>query len=547
MEILEYIEVKPDVITGSSTRWKNKDLVPMPPYRRSWNYLTFTAFWSINNVCLSSWLGATSLLPLGLSVGNAMGVIAIGNVIITVCVISNGWIGAKYHIGYTISQRLVFGIYGSYIGITIRVVLSVVWFGSQAWLGGLCINVILSSWSHSYLTMKNTFPASVNMTSQELIGFVIFQIMSIPIACIRPEKVNVPAIFANVISFFAMLGLTIWACSENGGAGDLLHRPDTISGSQFAWAWVYGISSWFGSLVVGIANMSDFTRFSVSKQNFWPGTIVAIMIPGIIVPFFGVITASATSQLYNVSGDNIFWNPLTLITYWLQTNYTSRDRAAACILGLAFSISQLCQNTLANAFSGGMDLAGACPKFIDIRRGAIVTCLLSWVVQPWLFYNSSSTFLLVMSSFSVFLTPLLAIMICDFLIVRKRKIRLLDLFHSNRNGSYFFTGGFNLRAIIIWAVTFTIGLPGMISYINPSITTKQGLTNFYLGSFFFEFPMAFIMYYLACLTFPLNGAGEQDTTDYFGTFTAKDCVELGMIPLDEIENQNAFSPGDGEH
>lgn len=72
------------------------------------------------------------------------------------------------------------GMYGAYVGILVRVILSIVWYASQAWLGGLCVSVILSSWSHSFFTMKNTLPESAHMVTRDLVGFVIFHILSIP-------------------------------------------------------------------------------------------------------------------------------------------------------------------------------------------------------------------------------------------------------------------------------------------------------------------------------------------------------------------------------
>jgi nucleobase:cation symporter-1, NCS1 family len=72
-------------------------------------------------------------------------------------------------------------MYGAYIGILIRIILSIVWYGSQAWLGGLCVSAILSSWSHSFLTMANTFPESAHMVTRDFIGFLIFHIISLPL------------------------------------------------------------------------------------------------------------------------------------------------------------------------------------------------------------------------------------------------------------------------------------------------------------------------------------------------------------------------------
>lgn len=87
---------------------------------------------------------------------------------------------------------MVLGMNGAYIGQVVRIILSIVWFGSQAWLGGLCVSAMLSSWSYSFLTMENTLPESAKMVTRELIGFLIFQLLSIPmlVSCQAVEHVS---------------------------------------------------------------------------------------------------------------------------------------------------------------------------------------------------------------------------------------------------------------------------------------------------------------------------------------------------------------------
>lgn len=71
-------------------------------------------------------------------------------------------------------------MYGAHVGIILRIILSIVWYGSQAWLGGLCVSALLSSLSYSFLNMENTFPESSCMLKRDFLGFVIFHIISIP-------------------------------------------------------------------------------------------------------------------------------------------------------------------------------------------------------------------------------------------------------------------------------------------------------------------------------------------------------------------------------
>lgn len=77
---------------------------------------------------------------------------------------------------------------GAYIGQLIRIMLSIVWYGSQAWLGGLCVSAMLSSWSYNFLMMENTLPESAHMVTRDLVGFVIFHLISVPFLVRNPNS-----------------------------------------------------------------------------------------------------------------------------------------------------------------------------------------------------------------------------------------------------------------------------------------------------------------------------------------------------------------------
>lgn len=109
-----------------------------------------------------------------------IGVGLVSKVFIALLAIGNGWLGAEWHVGFTVAQRITLGMYGSFLGILIRIILSVVWYASQAWLGGLCVTAMLSSWSADFLNMKNTLAPSAHMVTRDFIGFILFQIISVP-------------------------------------------------------------------------------------------------------------------------------------------------------------------------------------------------------------------------------------------------------------------------------------------------------------------------------------------------------------------------------
>ncbi|KAL3424363.1 NCS1 nucleoside transporter [Phlyctema vagabunda] len=528
--ILRKLTIQDDDYHGfATTKWINPDISPLPPSRRTWGYLAYLGFGSIANLCISAWMGGSSLLSLGLSVSQTMGVMIIARVLMSLLIIGNGWLGAEWHIGFTVSQRIVLGIYGSYIGMLIRIMLSIVWYGSQAWLGGLCVSVILSSWSESFLNMPNTLPERAQMVTRDLIGFVIFHIISIPFMLIRVEKVKVPVGFANISTLIVMMGITIWACKTAGGPGPLFQQGATrIPTFTPVWAWVYGIVASVGNISAGILNQSDFTRFARKQGVQVPGLVFSLFGPGMLVPIFGILTASASIEIYK--GDP-YWNPLTLLTQWMIDDYSASSRAGAFFCSLGFVISQIAENILGNGYAAGMDLAGLFPKFINIRRGCLLAALLSWAVQPWLFYNSASIFVSVAASFSVFMGPLTGIMIADYFVVRKQRIEVSQLYTGSAEGAYWYSHGFNWRAIVSWVICFMPAMPGMIASVNPSVEVTPGLLNYYRGNYLFGFFEAATLYLILCTVFKVKRAGMQDDTDFYGTFSESDAQRKGMAPF----------------
>lgn len=300
---------------------------------------------------------------------------------------------------------------------------------------------------------------------------------------IKPEDVRSPVALVSTTSFVIMAGITTWALAK-GGTGPLLNQgtPSSFQGLSRGWAWFYAITSSVGGISSGILNQADFTRFVPRQGMQIPGNVLAPLVPGIIVPLFGLLTASATMNIY---GGEPIWNPLELIIRWMSADYSPISRVAAFTCSVGFMSSQLAENVLANGYAAGMDLAGLFPHWINIRRGALIAALLSWVPRPWLFYHSSSNFIAIMSSFSVFLAPLTGIMMCDYFLVRNQKIELSNLFSDTPNGAYWYQGGINWMAMLTWVFCFIPALPGMLATFNAEIVVSEILMNYYHGNYIF--------------------------------------------------------------
>ncbi|KAK6457520.1 uncharacterized protein RJT20DRAFT_91822 [Scheffersomyces xylosifermentans] len=512
----------PHEIGDRPTALKNPDLEPMKPDRRIWGFWSFFGYWGVPNITIWTWSTGSAMLSLGLNIGHTMGALTLANILICVYTCLNSGPGSKYHIGYTICQRMIFGIYGSYLGILIRIILSIVFYGSQSWLGGLGVVVVFSSLSENYLNMKNTFPESIAMTTRDFIGFFVFQILQFFFYFMRPEKMNKYVNFSCFITFISFVAILIACLMKNHGPGPIYYEKVSLKKSEIGWNWLYSMTIWYGALSPDCTNQSDYSRFASHSGRMYAGIITSVMTTGTFVPLAGLLCASATKQLYN----NEMWLPTDICLQWLNDNYSSGCRAAVFFLGFSFAASQLTFNVVANGFAGGMDLAGIFPQYIDIKRGAIITAVLSWVVQPWNFYNTSSVFISVMSSFGVVVTPIIAIVVTDYHVVRRRRLCLSDLFSQSAEGTYYFTKGVNFRAISVWIVSVVPGLPGLVNQVNH-INIPQGLNNFFFGNIIFGFVLPSIVYYLVCRLFPPK-CDSMDDEDIFGAFTEREKEVLGM-------------------
>ncbi|GAV47901.1 hypothetical protein ZYGR_0I01970, partial [Zygosaccharomyces rouxii] len=527
---LRWLEVPEDERTTLSFL-RNPDLLPIRKEHQTWGFWSNFAYWGVMSFSVGTWISASSATDYGLSYPALIGSYIVGDVLTIFFTLGNSYPGLDYKVGYTLTQRFTFGIYGSGIGVVIRILMSVVNYGSNAWLGGLCVNMILDSWSHHYLHLKNTLDPHVAMTTKQLIGFILFQVLTCFIYMLKPHHLNYVLIWSCVASFFSMLGIVIYLTSKCHGVGPVFNSTkSSATGSDYAWAWVYMISYWFGSVSPGSVNQSDYSRFGSSKTAVYLGTILALLIPTTIVPIFGVIGASTTDKLYGSQ----LWMPMDIFDYWLKNGYSAGSRAGSFFAGVSFVICQIAYTAENCGFATGMDLSGLLPKYINIKRGAMLCAMLSFAVQPWNFYNSSSTFLTVMSSFGVVMTPLIAVMIADNFLVHKRNYSPSQAFKLR--GEYYYNYGVNWRAVVAWIVGMTPGLPGMAWETNNNLFNNKGIVNFYYGDSFFSFFISFFVYWFLCLIFPFKINIKHDDKDYYGAFSDEEARKRGMVPYSEVTN-----------
>ncbi|WP_178988164.1 NCS1 family nucleobase:cation symporter-1 [Winogradskyella schleiferi] len=138
----DIIELKEDV---SNSSLYSEDLAPVPSSQRTWGKWHLAAIWVGMAVCIPTYLLASYMIKTGLNWYEALIIIGLANLIITIPMVLNGHAGVKYGIPFPVIGRAAFGTKGVHLASVTRGIIACGWFGVQTWIGGLAIYAIFNA------------------------------------------------------------------------------------------------------------------------------------------------------------------------------------------------------------------------------------------------------------------------------------------------------------------------------------------------------------------------------------------------------------------
>ncbi|EKG20367.1 Permease cytosine/purines uracil thiamine allantoin [Macrophomina phaseolina MS6] len=449
----------------------------------------------------TAWTAGSSLLSLGLSVPQSMGVVVGVALISALIAVAAGWPGSHLYLGFTVLSRASWGMRGGFWPVLNRIMTACVWMGIQAYWGGQAVKIILRAIiGRSFVNLKNTLPASANTDTASIISFFVFIVIFLPLPMIPPEKLQLPFRITFVMITATMFGMLGWAVHAADGPGALIHTPATARGSALSWGAVYGLQSIIGSQASGCLGQSDWTRYARTPNAALFGQLVAAPVFITVTAVCGILITSAAATIY---GEYI-WNPFELLLAIQDHSLSPAARAGTFFAGLGFLVSQLALCQMLNGISTGMDMAALCPKWINIRRGCYILTVIAIAICPWNYVTNPGTFITVLSGWSVFLSPMTAIVICDYALVRRGPhYHVGDLYHGRPASAYWYLAGFNARAFGAWIVGMAPLLPGFARAIKGT-SSGSGWDRLYQVSYFYGFGATGLVYVVAFWVWPVE-------------------------------------------
>ena len=326
-----------------------------------------------------------------------------------------------------------------------------------------------------------------------MVSHFIFWSVQFPILLISPHKLKwffvVKAVVVLTAAFATVIGMTQLA----NGAGDIWSQQPTVQGATKAWLIVSSMSSMTGGWATMATNVADFTRYLKSSRGvYWQVLFVPLIMT--LLGVFGIIGTSAAKVVY---GEYI-WDPLALASRWEGPG----GRAAAFFVGVAWCIAQIGTNLSANVISCSNDMVSLCPKYLNIRRGVVITTVTAgWIMVPWKIIASAQSLLNFMSALGIFLAPIASILACDYWVVKKKAIDVPALYRKYGRYRYGNAAGTNWRAAVALAIGVVPNIPGMAAAVNPSINIG-GARYIYAMFYLYGFSSTFVSYTVLSWLFP---------------------------------------------
>ncbi|KAF2138730.1 uncharacterized protein K452DRAFT_300812 [Aplosporella prunicola CBS 121167] len=498
------VEAEPG-LTSTQLLLTNHDLKPVEPERRQWRSWNFVGFWVADSFNINTWMIASSNIADGLSWWQAWVCVWVGYAISACFVCATGRIGATYHIGFPVVNRASFGIWGSLWPVFNRAAMACVWYGVQAWIGGECVELMIRAIWNNWRDDKvhNGIPSS-GTTTVKFVSFFFFWVGSLPALWFPVHKIRHLFTVKAYVVPAAGIAFFIWFVVKAGGVGPIVKQPASVHGSILAWGIVKGIMSSISNFATLIVNDPDFSRFAKRPQSALWSQLLTIPIGFAITSFIGIIVSSSATVIY--PGSEPVWDPLQLLHKILDHDNNSANRFGVFVISAAFALAQLGTNIAANSVSAGTDMTALLPRYIDIRRGSYICALIGLCMCPWNLMSSSNNFTTYLSAYSVFLSSIAGVMVCDYYVVRKGYYNVKELYSARSTSPYYFAYGFHWRGYAAYIAGILINVVGFAGAVGTKVPV--GATYIYNLNFFCGFIVAASTYWILCAVSPIPATSD---------------------------------------
>ncbi|GAA4024315.1 NCS1 family nucleobase:cation symporter-1 [Arthrobacter methylotrophus] len=429
-----------------SDRLWNADLAPAR--QRNWRVRSLFALWMCDVHSIAGYTFAAGLFITGLVGWQVFLALVLGITLVYFLMNFAGTAGQKTGVPYPVLARMSFGLFGANLAALIRALIAIAWYGIQTWLASEAVLVLLFSvWPRLTPLDGPDVPHILGLTPLGWGAFLVLWAVQLLVIRRGMETVRKFQDWAGPAIWVAMFALAIYILTQAGDKFSLSIPGVAPLDGPAAWTQFFSAIAltvtYFAALLL---NFCDFSRFSPDRKtilrgNFWglPVNFIAFALVTVVV------TAGAASYFTaeQYRGQDMF----KVITDPVAIVQAINNPWITIIAAVTFVVATIGINVVANFVSASYDLANVAPHRIDFRRGGLISAVMAIVILPWNLFSSPVVIVYFLGGLGALLGPLFGVIFTDFFRIRHQRCKVSDLYHEDEKGLYFYTKGWNLKAI----------------------------------------------------------------------------------------------------
>ncbi|UAL09241.1 NCS1 family nucleobase:cation symporter-1 [Caulobacter segnis] len=464
----------------------NEDLAPTSQAQRTWRWRHFAALWLGMVICVPAYMLASGLIEQGMSAGQAVATVLLGNLVVLVPMLLIGHAGARWGVPYAVLARASFGWKGARVPAVARAIVACGWYGIQTWIGGGALLTLLGVIVGR--TLEGAPLPLLGIGLGQLLAFFAFwgvQLLFVTKGLTAVRKLETWTAPIKIL----ICGLMVWwAVSKAGGLGPILHQPSAFveggpKAGQFWSVFAPALTAMVGFWATLALNIPDFTRFARQQSDQIIGQAVGLPAPMGLLALVSVVTTSATTIVFGKA----IWDPVQL---------AGDIGGIAVVVGLLIiSLDTVCCNIAANLVGPAYDFSALRPSKISYRTGGWITAGIGVLIMPWKLLETTQGYIFTwLVGYGALLGPIAGILIVDYWLVRKARLVVDDLYA--KDGAYAYRGGWNVAAVVALVLGVLPDLPGFLAAAAPHLFAGVGAfwTGLYTYAWFVGLAIAATVY-----------------------------------------------------
>lgn len=463
----------------------SEDIVPITSVKRSLGGLGFANIWIGMAIVISVFSFGASGIE-GMSIWGVASATLFANILIAVVGSLTGDIGVEHGLSFATYLRAPFGITGVHLPAIARGIVAACWFGINTYIGSTAINYF----TLALFGIDNWF-----------LWFLIFAAVQIVNTMLGIKAIDKFSSFAApcIILITCWMFYKVHAIAVLNNITILGYAPPSPSSSCWLITMCANTGMW-AALAADIPNMTRSLKAPVGERNWFKRNINNWVPQFATLPIIETFIAVIGAISYLTTGN---WNPVEVIQ-------AQAHGVTLIILLIMVILAQWSTNTAANLVPPAMCFTNAGARWnLPYKVAVLIAGLIGVCVMPWKILDQLYTYL---GYFGSFLSALAGIMICDYYVIRHRRLNVQDLY--KKDGQYRYHGGINWCGIIAW----------ILGTVAANLFSDYG--------YLFGFPTGFVVYLILTKAwylkkFPQAEIESNFSDDYLGISVGNEWIIPG--------------------